>query len=254
MIETLVVIPCYNAAATLQAAVVSVRAQNRPDTHIALVDDCSTDGRTWPMIQDLAKRHAEISAHQTPVNGGPAAARNLGARSQESRLLAFLDADDQYLPGYLATALGYLEAHERLDAVKMGITIEPPIDLDPVRYAATVRSVPSNLVLRRWVFEFLGGFPEDPIFRSPLAGEDVAFQEALFSLFNVLNLEERLLLHHCPPNSHLHRFLAETQVENGRLIYPESPERLEVGRAAGRFITAARDRARAAMQASLRRP
>jgi len=254
MIDTLVVIPCYNAALTLEAAVVSVRAQGQPNTHIALVDDCSTDARTWPLIQDFAKRHAEVSAHQMPANGGPAAARNLGARTQDCRFLAFLDADDQYLPGYLATALGYLEAHERLDAVKMGVTIDPPIDLDPARYAATVRSIPSNLVLRRWVFDFLGGFPEDPIFRSPLAGEDIAFQEALFSLFNVLNIEERLLLHHCPPDSHLHRFLAETRVENGQVIYPESPERLEIGRAAGRFITAARDRARAAMRASLPQP
>ncbi|MBI4969408.1 MAG: glycosyltransferase family 2 protein [Rhodospirillales bacterium] len=254
MIDTLVVIPCYNAALTLEAAVVSVRAQGQPNTHIALVDDCSTDGRTWSLIQDLAKRHAEVSAHQTPANGGPAAARNLGARAQDCRFLAFLDADDQYLPGFLSTAIRYLEGHDRVDAVKIGIEIDPPVAIDPIRYAATVRSVPSNLVLRRWVFDFLGGFPEDPIFRTPLAGEDVAFQEALFSLFNVLNIEERLLLHHCPPNSHFHRFLAETRVENGQLIYPESPERLEIGRAAGRFITAARDQARAAMQASLRRP
>jgi glycosyltransferase involved in cell wall biosynthesis len=247
MIETLVVIPCFNGEATLARAVESVLVQGCPDVRIALVDDGSTDG-SLALAQSLAQSHKEVVSLSMPANGGPAAARNLGARSQDSRFIAFLDADDEWLPGYLPVALHHLKEDEEIDAVKVAIEIFPPLAIDPARLDLTFRSIPSNLLIHRYVFDFLGGFPEDTAFRTKLAGEDVAFQTAMFTHFNVLGVKEALLRHHCPPDSHLHRFLAETKIENGQTVFPDTPERREVGLALGRYLTQVRNRARAALK------
>ena len=55
-----VVIPCFNAAATLEAAVDSVLAQGDIGVEIVLVDDCSTD-RTLELARSLAERHSGIT-------------------------------------------------------------------------------------------------------------------------------------------------------------------------------------------------
>jgi glycosyltransferase involved in cell wall biosynthesis len=247
MTETLVVIPCFNGEQTLERAIDSVLVQGCAGTRAAIVDDGSTDG-SLALAQSLAQRHKEVSVYRTDVNSGPAAARNLGAKSEASSLIAFLDADDEWLPGYLPVALHHLREDQEIDAVKMGIEIFPPVEIDPARLDLTFRSIPSNLVIRRYVFDFLGGFPEDKAFRTKLAGEDVAFQTAMFSHFNVLGVKDRLLRHHCPQGSHLHRFLEETKIENGQTVFPETPERREVGLALGRYLTMIRNRARQAMK------
>lgn len=106
MPEVTVIIPCYNAAAHLSAAVDSIRAQACPVKEILIVDDGSTDGT------------AELAATLGPgirvlkqANSGPAAARNAGVRAAATDLITFLDADDFWEQGWLAEALTTFERH-----------------------------------------------------------------------------------------------------------------------------------------------
>ena len=92
-----VIIPAYNAEATIAETLRSVEAQTFRDWEVVVVDDCSTD-RTVEVAQAFGDRFKVIRAIE---NGGPAAARNLAIASSTSELLAFLDSDDYWLPEYL---------------------------------------------------------------------------------------------------------------------------------------------------------
>jgi glycosyltransferase involved in cell wall biosynthesis len=90
-----VVIPAYNAEKYLAEALESVRAQTFSDYEILVIDDGSTD------------RTAEIASSYDGVlfltqnNRGAAAARNAGIRAARGAYVAFLDADDTWLPSKL---------------------------------------------------------------------------------------------------------------------------------------------------------
>ena len=92
-----VVIPLYNKVRDIRRAVESVLAQTWQDFEIIVVDDGSTDGsgeRGAPNSQPAAPRVAQ-------PNAGECAARNRGIQDAASELVAFLDADDEWLPCFL---------------------------------------------------------------------------------------------------------------------------------------------------------
>ncbi|MBU1691269.1 MAG: glycosyltransferase [Gammaproteobacteria bacterium] len=88
-----VVIPAYNSALFLQETVESVRQQTTPVHEIIVVDDGSTD-ETEQVIQSLGRDIVYI--RQT--NAGVSAARNRGITQATGEIIAFLDADDLWLP------------------------------------------------------------------------------------------------------------------------------------------------------------
>jgi glycosyltransferase involved in cell wall biosynthesis len=91
-----IVIPAYNAAATLDETLQSVRSQTYRALEIIVVDDGSTDD-----TRAIAERHAAVDNRVqvfTQDNAGVAAARNAGWRRARSDLIAFLDADDLWAP------------------------------------------------------------------------------------------------------------------------------------------------------------
>lgn len=91
-----VVIPCYNAERYVAAAVRSVLAQNWPNLEILVVDDGSSD-RSAELVRDT---FPEVTLLQQ-VNQGVAVARNSGIAHAQGDWIAFLDADDIWLPGKL---------------------------------------------------------------------------------------------------------------------------------------------------------
>lgn len=101
-----VIIPAYNQARYLPQAVESVWAQTLTSSEIILVDDGSTDA-TETVVQELAERGPLTGLRQP--NAGPAAARNRGIRESHGDWIAFLDADDYWLPGKLEAQLTLLE-------------------------------------------------------------------------------------------------------------------------------------------------
>ena len=102
-----------------EEAIASVRAQSEPRWELLLVDDGSTD-----TSGELARRAAaadperiRVLTHEGGVNRGMSASRNLGIRAAHGNAIAFLDADDVYLPEKLERQMAHLDAHPDVDVV-----------------------------------------------------------------------------------------------------------------------------------------
>jgi teichuronic acid biosynthesis glycosyltransferase TuaG len=99
-----VIIPAYNAQEFLARAIGSVERQTFTDFEIVVVDDGSTDGTA-----DIARSLG--SAHYVPrPHLGEAATRNHGLAEATGDFVAFLDADDEWLPEKLARQLEFMES------------------------------------------------------------------------------------------------------------------------------------------------
>lgn len=98
-----VVIPAHNAAATVARAIISTQAQTPAPDEFLLVDDASSDD-TAAIAESLGARVIRL-----PVRAGAGAARNAGIAAATGQLIAFQDADDEWLPGKLARQLPLLD-------------------------------------------------------------------------------------------------------------------------------------------------
>ena len=114
-----VIVPVYNAAATLDRCVESVLGQSVPGgLELILVDDGSRDAS--PALCDgWAARDDRVRVIHQP-NGGPSAARNAGLDAARGEYLGFVDADDRLLPGVYTAGLDRME-HEQLDLLVFGL-------------------------------------------------------------------------------------------------------------------------------------
>lgn len=104
-----VVIPAFNAAATLDQTLQSVRAQTHRCLDIIVVDDGSTDATA-----EIALSHASADPRIRLVrqaNGGVAAARNAGVRLARGELVAPIDADDLWAPTKIERQVAALAAN-----------------------------------------------------------------------------------------------------------------------------------------------
>ena len=97
------VIPCFNAAPWIDAALASVAAQRLPVHEIVVVDDGSTDGS----VKAIEASGVPVRLLRTGRAGG-AAARNVGIRAATGDWIAFLDADDVWHPEHLERAMALL--------------------------------------------------------------------------------------------------------------------------------------------------
>jgi GT2 family glycosyltransferase len=163
-----VIIPSYNAEATIETALLSVQGQTFHDLEIIIIDDGSTDS-TPSLLRNLATGDRRLRLIFV-ANGGPAAARNLGFNLARGRYIALLDADDLWSCNHLERHVAALEADE-----KVGVSFSPCDILDssgratgeftqswvgdvkPVDILGTnPTSTCSSLVVRREVIERVG--------------------------------------------------------------------------------------------------
>ncbi len=103
---TTVIIPAFRSEETIEAAVESVLGQTLPADEILVVDDGSPD--------QTAARVARFGSSVRLLrkeNGGPASARNLGIREACNPYIAFLDADDLWMPEKLQLQTEHMAAH-----------------------------------------------------------------------------------------------------------------------------------------------
>jgi glycosyltransferase involved in cell wall biosynthesis len=101
-----VVIPAYNSGRFIGDAIESALAQGRSDMEVLVVDDGSTDDTV-----EVVARYGDAVTLIRQANAGAAVARNTGVRAARGRYLAFLDADDVWLPGKIDAQLAHLEQH-----------------------------------------------------------------------------------------------------------------------------------------------
>lgn len=110
-----VLMPCYNAAQTLDEALRSLEAQTLQDFEVIAVDDGSTDG-TGDILQHWSERDQRLRVITTP-HGGIIAALSTGLNACRAGLIARMDSDDRCLPQRLEQQHQYLQAHPQVDLV-----------------------------------------------------------------------------------------------------------------------------------------
>lgn len=95
-----VIIPVYNKEKYVQASVKSVLNQTFTDFELIIVNDCSTDNSRKEVSKIISK---QIKTIEHPENKGLSASRNTGIKNAIGNFIAFLDADDEWKPNFLAT-------------------------------------------------------------------------------------------------------------------------------------------------------
>ena len=119
-----VIVPLYNKAAFVRRALDSIAAQTFADFETIVVDDGSTDGGERVVAEYGDARFRLVSQR----NVGPGAARNRGISEAAGEFIAFLDADDEWLPDYLEECVRLLEkfSDDKAAAATCGYFEHPP--------------------------------------------------------------------------------------------------------------------------------
>ncbi len=155
-----VIIPVHNGERFLAEAIRSVLAQTLPPNEIIVVDDGSTDASA-----EVARAFGLPVRVLAQPNLGPAAARNLGVENACGDLLAFLDADDLWLPDKLARQTQVLRADPACAAVLARVENFLSPELDASQAARLAKTAAQSgefaigaLLIRRAAFLRVGCF------------------------------------------------------------------------------------------------
>ena len=218
------IIPYFNGGDTVARAIDSV-IYSPHCLELIVVADASPQ----PLEPHLTPAQLEqIRAGKLRVvklasNHGQACARNIGASISVGAYLSFLDQDDMYLPGFYESLIPHLEKNPDLGAVEVGAEYYQDgrnvLDEPDPRYAAAMRSVPWNVLVRRNIFWACGAFPVGAEFRTELAAEDLAFKTALRRWFPVWIADNKFVRHHVRPGAATDRYLKRTEVVGGKVVY-----------------------------------
>jgi glycosyltransferase involved in cell wall biosynthesis len=168
-----VVIPAYNADRFIAATLDSVLAQTFTAFEVIVVNDGSTD-QTQAIVESYVERDDRIRLINQP-NQGISATRQRGQTASQGDFIAFLDADDLWLPQNLETHLRHFAAHPKL-GISFGRVEFMELDGTPTGKYSTGRmqqvdpahlfyenllTTTSNAIVRRAVFEQVGSFDVD---------------------------------------------------------------------------------------------
>lgn len=227
-----VIIPNFNNGDTLGRAIASVLAQTFAAAEIIIIDDGSTDGS-----RQVAAQFGEQVRYVYRDNAGVSAARNYGAGIATGTWLAFLDADDTYMPNRLEAHASWLAREPDLDFLfgdqeyrnHDGEFLQMAIDASAggrmlVARNPALREIPiaasdfealiadgfseiRTLSIPRATFDALGGFPVDR-----KIGEDLFFFIRMFMRSRkggVVNLP--LAIYYIYPNSALRKNVVLSQ-------------------------------------------
>jgi glycosyltransferase involved in cell wall biosynthesis len=155
-----VIIPFFNSARYLEAAIQSVNGQTHAPIELILVNDGSSDDS-----EVVARRHAPPAHYVRQEHRGVGAARNSGLRLASGEFLAFCDSDDLWLPTKLERQLAVVHADPSVEAIFTQVSEfeEPQEPRGPLRRARerVPGALPSALLIRRSTLERVGFFAEE---------------------------------------------------------------------------------------------
>lgn len=114
-----VVIPLFNKRDTIRRALKSILSQTFRDFEIIVVDDGSRDGSA-EVVTEFGDSRIVLHAQE---NSGPGVARNAGLARAQGEFITFLDADDEWDPAFLATALECLLRHPECGVFTAGYRV-----------------------------------------------------------------------------------------------------------------------------------
>ncbi|MEC4990335.1 MAG: glycosyltransferase [Oscillatoria sp. PMC 1068.18] len=218
-----VIVPVYNCAEvvtkTLDSIIASVNffQQNYPQaaqvkSEIIVVNDASTDN-TLDILNKLVSNNYPLKIITHNTNKGAGAARNTGVNNSQGEILFFCDGDDLFYPHHIYVCFLLLNHQPQpgnkiylklqinqnnytiplpekpIDAIKTGVRIKDKIHPNwrkPIENSLTI-----NTCIRRQCHEFIGGFPEDEVYKKIRGGEDCSYYRYLFKFFKIgaINLE-----------------------------------------------------------------
>lgn len=167
MPQVSVLLPVYNAAATLEEALTSLAAQTWPDFEIVAVDDGSTDG-SGALLEAWARREPRLRVLRQP-HRGLVAALQVGLAACRAPLVARMDADDRAHPERLAAQVAYLAQHPEVAVVGTQVEAFPAaaVGRGLRRYLAWQNALLHDADIRREIF-----------IESPFAHPSVMFRRA----------------------------------------------------------------------------
>jgi glycosyltransferase involved in cell wall biosynthesis len=192
-----VVVPLYNKGDTVVRAIQSVLRQSYPASQIVVVDDGSNDCG-GSLVKQLCNPHIRVIEQP---NTGVSAARNRGIAETQARLVAFLDADDEWLPSHLQSIAALHARCPDSDVLASGYLIRTGsgVDRSPVLgrsdlidssgrvvdyFMLASRSDPpiwsSAVAVTKNALDVIGGFPT-----GIAQGEDLLTWARLAARFNV---------------------------------------------------------------------
>jgi glycosyltransferase involved in cell wall biosynthesis len=166
------IISCHDYGRFLAEAIDSVLAQSYRNIKVVVVDDGSTDDTA-----EVAARYADRGVRYVHrPQGGAGRARNTGLRATSAPLIAFLDADDAWLPHRVSAGVEHLERHPEIALVAAHAfacdeAMRPSSIVHALRGPASGRVLeallvhnvvlnPSSVLIRRSALEVVGGFSE----------------------------------------------------------------------------------------------
>jgi glycosyltransferase involved in cell wall biosynthesis len=210
-----VVIPAYNRAGSIVAAIESVLRQTWTDFELIVVDDGSSDG-TLEAAAEVRDPRVRLVAN--PRNTGAAGARNTGVGEARGTWIAFQDSDDEWLPQKLEKQMARIAADPAFVGAYCGLLTVGRLDPRPgerthLRYVPHVSVTPAEgdilapllqrnlistqtLVVRRDLFLELGGFDDET---TPI--EDWDFVLRLAHRGPIAFIDEPLVHQHFSANS-----------------------------------------------------
>jgi len=159
-----IIIPVFNRAHCMERALASLHLQELRDWELIIGDDASTDA-TWDIVQRTIPA-ARLS--RLEVNSGAASARNAAIKMATGEFLAFLDSDDEWLPGKLSAQIDFLESHpdfalcatshifQRRDGIRREVVVHNPPDWKAQLHRGQIFHGASTPLLRRSVVEKVG--------------------------------------------------------------------------------------------------
>lgn len=190
-----VVIPLYNCKKYIIRAIQSVLSQTILPTEIIVVNDGSTDNGEILVKQ---MRHPLVHLFNQ-TNAGVSAARNKGITEAKQNLIAFLDADDEWLPDHLETLLGLVKLYPQCGLFASSYYIKsmsgekfcPYLDSSftavehgvidnfykKAAYCADTIFHMNSFIVRKECIDKIGGFPE-----GIPSGEDIYTIAKLYSV------------------------------------------------------------------------
>lgn len=203
-----VVMPAYNAAATLARALDSIAAQTRPPAEVIVVDDSSSDATA--AIAEAHPLRPTILRH--PVNRGGAAALHSGIEAAAHDWVAFLDADDEWLPEKLEAQAAALAAEPAATIVATGFVFIDRDGRDAWDYGVTPfahsgRDFWRNLLLDSAILQSSALVPRRVVLAtggvdaSMRTGYDQQLFVRLAALGRVAYVQRRLVRYHDSPGS-----------------------------------------------------
>lgn len=185
-----VIIPAYNSANYIERCINSVMNQTIPVYEIIVINDGSTD-KTIEILSNIKKKHNGIDLLKVmnQVNSGPSKARNLGVKESNGNWIAFLDADDEWLPEKIESQIAVLNKNP--DCAIIGTTNFFSHDKNSIIKVSFKKMLFKNYFITSSILV------KKEIFLNILFDEKIKYAEDYRLWIQIIKWNEAILMHQC---------------------------------------------------------